>query len=101
MDFRQKAEKKAGLIDETDRSTLTPKRCSCGEKVAPTAKACPNCGMLFSPDAQAVEEETEQQVKESYKETEHGSASQEKVEQLDELLEDPEVKALLAEKLSE
>ncbi|MFC7185615.1 site-specific integrase [Halorubrum yunnanense] len=68
MDFREKAEQKAGLIDETSRSTLTPKQCSCGEKVAPTAKACPNCGMLFSPDARAVKEETEQQVKDTYKE---------------------------------
>lgn len=101
MDYREKAEEKAGVIDEREQSTLTPKQCSCGESVAPTAKACPNCGMLFSPDAKSVEEQIDQDVKESYAQTDPGSDIQEKVGQIDELLEDPEVKAALLNKLQD
>jgi len=103
MDFREKAEQKAGLIDETSRSTLTPKQCSCGEKVAPTAKACPNCGMLFSPDARAVEKETEQQVKDTYKEARKAGDVQaiDDIDDVGELLENSAIKKALIEKLQE
>jgi integrase/recombinase XerD len=103
MDFRQKAEQKAGLIDETDHSTLTPKQCSCGEKVAPSAKACPNCGMMFTPDARSVQEQVESDVKGSLSEAGKAGDIQaiEDIDDVDDLLDHPEIKAALLDKLQE
>jgi len=102
MDFRQKAEAKAGLKKETDQSTLTPKQCSCGEMVEPTAKACSNCGIVFTPDAQNVEEQMQDDVKQDYRETDPKDAdTMDKIQQLENLLEDPEIKQLIHERENE
>jgi integrase len=50
-DFMRDAEAAFDLREEEEHSTLTPKECNCGAKVEPTAKACSNCGMVFTPDA--------------------------------------------------
>lgn len=55
-DFMQEAETAFGLQEEDQHSTLTPKECACGAKVEPTAKACSNCGMMFTPDARAAQD---------------------------------------------
>lgn len=102
MNFRQKAEHKAGLRQEVDRNTLTPKQCSCGEMVEPTAKACSNCGIVFTPDARNVEEQMNADVKQDYRETDPSDTdTMDKLEQLDTLLDDPEIKQLLHERLDE
>ena len=99
-DYIQKAEEAFGLREEENESPMTPDHCDvCREPLPPAAKACPNCGTVFTPDAKSAQDTLEDSVKESYKETEPGSETQEKVDQLDELLDDPEVKAILLEKL--
>jgi integrase len=84
-------------------SPLTPEKCpTCGVILEPNAKACSNCGDVFTLDAKSAEDQIEQQVKDSYREVDPSdNETMEKVDQLDELLNDPEVKAALLEKLSE
>lgn len=84
---------------EEEPDTLTPKQCTCGATNPPDAKACANCGIVFSPDARHAQETVREDIKESYKQTEPGSDTQEKLDTLDELLDDPEVKSALLEKL--
>jgi hypothetical protein len=91
-----------GREPETD-SPLTPEKCgTCGVILEPNAKACSNCGQVFTPDAQTAEEQIEQQVKDSYRDVNpEETDTMEKVDTIDELLSDPDVKAALIEKLSE
>jgi integrase/recombinase XerD len=101
-DYIEEAEVARGLREPEEENPLTPPVCDgCGEPLDGDWKSCPYCGMTYSPDARNAEEKVKDDVKESYKETEPGSATQEKVDKLDELLEDPEVKAALLEKLNE
>lgn len=91
-----------GREPETE-SPLTPEKCgTCGVILEPNAKACSNCGQVFTPDAKSAEEQIEQDMKDAYRETDpEDTETMEKVDQLDELLDDPEVKAALLEKLQE
>lgn len=89
-------------VDSGD-SPLTPPTCrTCDEPLPGDAKACPGCGAVYTPDAQAVEDQIQSEMKESYKQVdpEDGEAI-DKVDQLDELLDDPEVKAYLLERMEE
>lgn len=69
-DFADNAEEAFGLKEESERSTLTPKRCTCGASVEPNAKACSNCGMMFTPDAQELKDDAESLIIEVENETE-------------------------------
>jgi len=101
-DHIQAAEAAAGIREPDEESTLSPEICHCGEPLPGDAKACPRCGTVFAPDAQAAKETVEDDLKESYKQTEPGDTdTQEKIDELDDLLDDPEVKAALLEKLQE
>jgi integrase len=93
----------AGRQPEEEESSLTPETCpTCREPLPPQAKACSRCGQVFTPDARSVEEQIEQQVKDSYREADPSDTDTlDKVDKLDELLDDPEVKAALLEKLDE
>jgi hypothetical protein len=87
---------------EKEEKSLTPAVCgTCGEAQPPGAKACQNCGEVFTPDAEAAQEQADEKVKESYKQTVPGSDTQEKLDTLDDLLNDPEVKEILAGKIGE
>ena len=87
---------------EEEAKSLTPARCrTCGEGQPPGAKACRNCGEVFTPDAQAAEEQIQADVKEDYRDTEPGGDGQDKLDALDDLLEDPEVRSALLEKMGE
>lgn len=101
----EKAEIAAGLRDPDggSGSRLTPETCrTCGNMLEDDAKACPRCGSVFTPDAKAAEKKISGDVKDSYRETDPDDVdTQEKIDTLDELLEDPEVKAALLEKLGE
>jgi len=86
-----------------EESPLSPEKCpTCGEILEPNAKACSNCGDVFTMDAKSAEEQIEQQVKDSYREADPSDdETMDKVDKVDELLSDPDVKAALLEKLSE
>lgn len=91
-----------GREPETE-SPLSPEKCpTCGEILEPNAKACSACGDVFTLDAQSVQQEVEADMKESYKETSPADVeTMDKLDTLDELLDDPEVKQALLEKLDE
>lgn len=93
----------SGRDAEEKEGALTPETCpTCKENLPPQAKACPNCGQVFTPDAQGTKQQIEGQMKDSYKQTDpDDTATQEKIDALDDLLDDPEVKAALLEKLQE
>lgn len=63
-DHCEKAEIAAGLRDpDDDGKTLTPQACTvCGEPLASSAKACPDCGAVFAPDAVAARKDGQQAV---------------------------------------
>jgi len=84
-------------------SPLSPEQCpTCGEILEPNAKACSSCGDVFTLDAKSAEKQIEQDMKDSYREVDpEDDDTIEKIDQLDELLDDPEVKAALLEKLNE
>jgi ribosomal protein L40E len=100
-DHIEAVEVAAGLRDEEEQSPLTPDVClTCGEQLPASARACPGCGETFAPDAKAVEEQIQEDMKESYKQVNpNDDEKMEKLEKLDELLKDPEVLELLKERL--
>jgi len=95
-------ESKVGY-DVEEESALTPPTCNtCNEPLPGSAKACPSCGAVYTPDAKDVHESIEDQVKESYRQTDpDNTETQEKIDALDELLDDPDVKTALLERLGE
>lgn len=104
-DHIREARKAFDLDTEEADSKLTPEVCArCGENPPEGAKLCPWCGLEFTPDAKETMEQADEDVRESYKEADD-MEQVEKVQQLDELLEeakdDPELKAAVIEKLSE
>ena len=103
-DHIERVEVAAGKREPSeDDSPLTPDVCNvCGESLPPQAKACPGCGSVYAPDARDAQEQVQDQMKESYKQTDpEDTDTQEKLDTLDDLLEDPEVKTALLEKLGE
>ena len=102
-DHIKDAEVSFGVREEDDGSPFTPPVCpTCDTQVEPDAKACSACGTIFAPNAQAAQEQIQDEMKESYKQTDpEDTDTQEKLDTLDELLDDPEVKTALLEKLGE
>jgi integrase len=96
-------EEKVGYDVEKDDSALTPPTClTCNEPLPGSAKACPSCGAVYTPDAKASQDEMQDDVKDSYKQTDpEDTEMQEKIDTLDDLLDDPKVKAALLEELGE
>ncbi len=102
-DHVQRAEEAFGIREPVEESPLTPEVCNvCSEPLPPTAKACSNCGNVFTPDAKQAENQIEQGMKDSYRKVDPDDTETiEKIDALDDLLADPDVKAALLEKLSE
>jgi hypothetical protein len=103
-DHVQRAEEAWGIREPENDSPLTPDVCDvCGNSLAPDAKACSRCGNVFTPDAQAAQEQIQDDLKQSYAETEPGSDQQENVDTLDEVIDDlsADKKAKLLEALSD
>ena len=102
-DHIQAAEVAAGMAEPTDDSPLTPAVCpTCGDHLADDAKACAGCGMVFAPDAKSAEKQIQADVKQDYRDTEPGDDEQQgKIDALDDLLNDPEVKAALLDRMEE
>lgn len=61
-DIINKAERATGITDEKPESTFTPSVCDvCGEPVTnDRAKACANCGTVFTPDAKATQDKIQE-----------------------------------------
>ena len=63
-DHVRRAEEAAGIREPDEESSLTPEICNvCSNPLEPNAKACANCGTIYTPDAMAVEEQIEEDVK--------------------------------------
>ncbi|MFB6255565.1 MAG: tyrosine-type recombinase/integrase [Haloplanus sp.] len=101
-DHIRAAEEAAGIRDPEPQSSLSPDICHCGEPLPDAAAACPRCGTVYRPDAQAAKEQIQDDLKRSYAETDpEDTDTQEKLDALDDLLDDPEVKAALLKKIGE
>ena len=101
-DHIRAAEEATGIREPEKESSLSPDVCHCGEPLPVGAKACPRCGTVYTPDAQSAQEQIQRDMKESYKESDPADTdTQGKIDTLDQLLEDPEVKKALLEKLGE
>jgi len=100
-DYIKDAEEQFGIREPEEENPLTPPVCDgCGEPLDGEWKSCPYCGMTYSPDAQATEDALNDKVKESYKQTDpEDTSTQDKIDALDDLLDDPEVKAALLDEL--
>lgn len=92
-DYIKKAEVKAGVREKDAESSFTPNHCDvCNEPLPTEAKACPRCGTVYTPDAKSLEDDLQQAVKESYKETDpEDSETVEEVEAVEKALDDPDV----------
>ena len=102
-DYIQDAEEKFGIREPETDNPLTPPVCDgCGEPLDDEWKSYPYCGMTYAPDAHAGKEEIQVDMKQSYREADPEDAdTMDKVDALNELLEDPEVKAVLLEQIGD
>ncbi|PSQ56976.1 integrase [Halobacteriales archaeon SW_8_68_21] len=84
-------------------SELTPEVCPrCGENTPENAKLCPWCGLEFTPDARAAQEQIQDDLKQSYRKTDPEDGEKaELVEALDDAIDEPEVRAKLVERFGE
>lgn len=57
-DYIERANEQFGIAtgeeEGSEEARMTPRVCDCGEPLAPDAKACPNCGTLWSGAAQSA-----------------------------------------------
>jgi integrase len=102
-DHVQRAEEAWGIRDPEEESPLTPDVCNvCGNPLDPNAKACARCGTVYTPDAQSVQEQIQQDMKNSYRAVDPDDMErQDNLDTLDELLEHPDIKAALIDRISE
>lgn len=100
-DIIEKAEVATGDREPGGEESLTPATCpTCDEPLAPDAKACSRCGMVFTPDAKAAEDQLQEDVKQAYADTDpDDTEAQEKLEALDELLSDPELRRAVLDRI--
>jgi len=85
---------------EEEDSPLTPPACTvCGEPLEPSDKACSACGMVFTPDAQSVKEQIEEDTYQDKAKAEE--LESEALDVVRKLSENPEVLAELSEKLED
>jgi len=67
----REAEVGAGMRDPDDEEkSLSPDVCHCGEPLPSDARACPWCGTVYAPDAQAVKQQADSDLWESKSEAE-------------------------------
>ena len=103
-DHVQRAEEAFGIREPEEESSFTPDVCRiCNKPLEPNAKACSNCGTVYTPDAQQAQEQIDGDMKRSYAETEPDDGDTiDGIDDLGKLLEEnPKVKAELLEKLQE
>ena len=101
-DHVARAEEAWGIREPTDESPLTPDVCNvCNNPMEPNAKACSNCGTLYTPDAKGAKDQMEERVREkkgdadTLEEYKDADAIAQAIE------DDPKLAAQLMDKLSE
>jgi integrase/recombinase XerD len=100
-DHIREAREAFDLETEDKDSELTPEVCpQCGTNTPDNARLCHVCGLEFTPDAEKHAKETDEKVREGYQGAEDMDKL-EKVQLVDDLLDDPEVKDLLLEQKEE
>jgi len=88
--------------DEKEQEQAVQDCDRCDELNEPGAAYCVRCGFALDPERVAsFEEQVSDDVKHDYAETDPGDDKQDKLDALDDLLEDPEVKDALLEKMGE
>ncbi len=102
-DHIREAREAFDLETEDIESELTPEVCPrCGENPPEDARLCPWCGLAFTPDAKEAIDDADNAVHESYSNANPDDADTvEKIQLIDDLLEDPEVKNALAKRRAE
>lgn len=102
-DHIKDAEVSYGVRSEDESSPFTPPVCpTCDTPLEANAKACSACGTVFAPSAKAAQDQIDDQVKESYQQTHpEDQDTQEKLETLDAILDDPKIKQQLLERINE
>lgn len=79
--------------------TVCPK---CGSEPPEEAQVCHICGLEFSPGAEKLAEQADEEVRAGYKDIDSDDVDKlEKLQAIDDILEDPEVKDLLLERMKE
>jgi integrase len=87
INHTRKAAEGVGKEAEEDKGSLTPDMCpTCDENLPPSAKACPACGMVFTPDANLTQEQIEDDMYEAEKEVQ--MEREEAVEKIRDLIEE-------------
>lgn len=96
------AQEATGIREPDDESPLSPDFCpTCDEPLPDAAKACPRCGMTFTPDAKSVEESMDEMFYEGQREADDQAESA-AVDALKETLdENPELAAEVLEQLTD
>lgn len=97
------AEAAAGIREPQNNSILTPDTCHCGNSLPDDAKACSQCGTVYTPDAQYAKAIIEPALQQALADAELIKQAQyrEEVNGLDDLLEIPMVRQALIERLRE
>lgn len=90
-------------VEEEETDHIGPIKCPrCGYEEKREAHFCSRCGQAMRAEAAAEVKDAEDKVKESYKQADPEDAeTMDKLDALDEILDDPEVKTALLEKLGE
>ena len=88
-------------VDEQETEDIGPVECPrCGLQEKREAHFCSRCGQAMRVEAAATVDTAEDEIKESYKQVDPDDAdTMEKLDRLDDLLDDPEVKSALLEKI--
>jgi len=91
------------LETEDHESELTPEVCPrCGENPPEDARLCPYCGLAFTPDAKKAMNDANDATRKSYREVDPADGDTvEKVQLIDDLLDDREVKEALLNKMED
>jgi integrase/ribosomal protein L40E len=102
-DHIREAREAFGKETEEPESKLTPNVCpQCGANPPENAQVCHICGKEFTPKAQDRSQEAAGEVQEGYREVDTGDMDTlEKVQELDEMLDDPEVRDFLLKQMRE
>lgn len=104
-DHIREAREAFDLETEPAESELTPEVCPrCGENPPANARMCHWCGLPFTPDAKDFVEDSEEALHESYRqvdtESDDASDTMAAIQQVDDLLNDPDVRSLLLQRLN-
>lgn len=91
------------LETEDAESELTPEICpQCGTNPPENARVCHICGLEFTPDAKEYSQDADDKIRESYREVDTDDMDKlEMLQMMDEILEDPEVKDLMLERMAD